>query len=235
MIDNKTSLKGLSGWLFGAFSLILFWRYYFSKDTYRREVMIYECVLFHRLLFSHIVFVISIMVLIQANFSNDDSNAGSLVFMLIFFSAIHWIAQLVIGIPYYSKEDLKRSKERWAAYNEYLKTLPRTSFDDFMDDLIGVFFGNNQSSQTTSQKGKNRKNHSEERPNISAEKNEVEKILLRFDLPSDTRDFLIVKKRFKQLAKRYHPDMPNGNEAMFKTLMLDFDVLNEYFNQQSAI
>lgn len=49
-----------------------------------------------------------------------------------------------------------------------------------------------------------------------------------FDLPH-TATLQDVKKRYRALSKKYHPDMPTGNEAQFKKINNANEVLYKYF------
>ncbi|MBT2717535.1 J domain-containing protein [Bacillus sp. ISL-57] len=224
MLDNKTSLKGIKALIFSVFACLLFWKYYFQKDSYEKDVKIYETMLFHRFTFSNIVLITSMITLAKYYFFESMVDPRPLIFLGILIFFIHWIIQFKHGAPYWMREDAKRSKERFQAYEEYVKTLPRTSFDDFIDNLFTSFFGEGKKSN---QEWSNREY---EKQQNNQGKNEIETILAKFDLPPDTTDYTIIKRQFKKLAKKYHPDMPNGNEQVFKKLIVDFEILNNYFN-----
>lgn len=64
--------------------------------------------------------------------------------------------------------------------------------------------------------------------------NELEKALKRLDLPKETTDLKIIKKRYRELAKRYHPDTETGNAEHFKQLVSDFEYIKYELEKKVA-
>ncbi|QQS98458.1 DnaJ domain-containing protein (plasmid) [Peribacillus psychrosaccharolyticus] len=58
-------------------------------------------------------------------------------------------------------------------------------------------------------------------------------MLKEFNLPIDTTDFNVIKKKYRKLVKLYHPDMANGDAGKFKKIQEDYDILKIYMNQAS--
>lgn len=55
----------------------------------------------------------------------------------------------------------------------------------------------------------------------------IEKFLSALELPTDIRDMNTIKKQYKLLAKKYHPDVNNQDDTKFKEIT---DAYNELFS-----
>lgn len=58
----------------------------------------------------------------------------------------------------------------------------------------------------------------------------IQSILIDFNLPIDTTEFNVIKKRYRKLVKLYHPDMANGDAGKFKKIQEDYEILKTYMN-----
>jgi hypothetical protein len=78
-------------------------------------------------------------------------------------------------------------------------------------------------------------NHSkEEFLNKNYDEVDIEKVLERFNLPKDTNDMSIIRKRYRELAKKYHPDMEHGDANLFKQVVADFEFIKYFFEQKAS-
>jgi DnaJ-class molecular chaperone len=61
----------------------------------------------------------------------------------------------------------------------------------------------------------------------------VKCIFKKHDIPENA-DIDTIKKRFRKLAKKYHPDMPTGDEKSFIALREDLEFLIGYFESRKS-
>ncbi|MEH7452391.1 J domain-containing protein [Gottfriedia acidiceleris] len=63
--------------------------------------------------------------------------------------------------------------------------------------------------------------------NTSNTDNHIEQLLTILELPVHTRDLNIIKHQYKQLARKYHPDLNTGTEEVMKKINVAYEELCE--------
>ncbi|RDW21437.1 hypothetical protein CWR48_03280 [Oceanobacillus arenosus] len=58
---------------------------------------------------------------------------------------------------------------------------------------------------------------------------EVEEWLSILELPNDTTDIAIIRKQYRTLARKYHPDLHHNTEDQMKKINMAYDNLQQYF------
>ncbi|PQZ55583.1 MULTISPECIES: J domain-containing protein [Bacillus] len=53
----------------------------------------------------------------------------------------------------------------------------------------------------------------------------ISTLLETLELPVDTRDMNVIKKQYRSLAKKYHPDTGNGSEEKMKKINVAYEEL----------
>ncbi|PLR89328.1 hypothetical protein CVD19_23870 [Bacillus sp. T33-2] len=51
------------------------------------------------------------------------------------------------------------------------------------------------------------------------------------ELDANVRNFTIVKRQYKKLAKKYHPDLANGDSEKMSEINIAYEALDSIFNE----
>jgi hypothetical protein len=221
IIINESEREKMNKTLFELSSCILFWKYYKEKESYERDQKLYNC--YSELLVSNIVLGVALMgliIILGLLFGSSGTVTEFLLKANMILCAVHYFLQYFTGLDIYRR--VKRVKMKAA-----------------IEDAKAAFkaiFGENENTENDHQnfKGKFSDYFEDVFNQEYSELDEISKILNKFDLPTDTRDMVIIKKRYRQLAKKFHPDMANGNADLFKQLVLDFEILKYYFEVENV-
>lgn len=95
---------------------------------------------------------------------------------------------------------------------------------NFIEELFGDYEDKNNHQEQRYQE-QDSQNKTTDNSNYNDDK--FKSILMKYDLSWDS-DMATIKKRFRSLAKKYHPDMPTGDEKRFIELREDLLFFKEY-------
>ncbi|WP_129726353.1 J domain-containing protein [Ectobacillus funiculus] len=212
------------------FTCIYFWKYLNEEESYERDHRIFNA--YSRLAESNLIFgvlLFFILLIIGNLFIQDGAELYS--FMQGSFSTsiivamLHYFLQYTLGRPIYRR--IRR--EKWEIAKEELKE----HFKKMIESFREIF--NEDESETKAFSDESAEEHrdyfKERLSNSNDGENKITLILKKFELPLDTTDIKVVKRRYLKLAQKYHPDMPNGNAELFKQLVMDFETLKYHFEE----
>ncbi|ASF40727.1 J domain-containing protein [Halobacillus halophilus] len=236
-------------------SCIFFWKYLKEEKSYERDLKIYFA--YQGLGISASILLVILMgigiTLVNTwntiNGNNLNEYPLDTIFAISFLLSFgNYFFQYFAGRVIY----LKIRNARWDARMD--------EFEDWIKEFFWV--SNNESDQEFHNEEENKGNHSNEEFHNDGENQEnhrnerfkkqykeyfeeklnsgnseeevINTILNKFELPLYTNDVNLIKKRYRTLVKKFHPDMPDGNAEIFKQVKSDYETLKFYFNQKKT-
>jgi hypothetical protein len=212
---------------------LLFWKYYREEDSSNKDLKLVKVranlIISNGFLFILLAFLASVGGIFKGI-------AISLIFCMfiqfIFQNKITYKAwKRVNGITSLRKE-LKEVFGEFAILSSALVAgLANGLVDEFMK-IIDEFYGNYQEKEKGYKyyKEQSYKNETKYNANHDEESVEVKRIFKKYNVYPNS-DLKIIKKHFRSLAKKYHPDMPTGDEKLFMELREDLEYLMQYFKR----
>lgn len=208
---------------------IYFWRIYQLEKGKDRDKELEE--VYPYILLSNFIFLLSIFLNIGIlwNFIYDTSGLVVLGFLTILFFSVHSYFQTIIcKIAILRNENQLITKEELMEFGKFVasstvagfKLLSSVATLKLIEELEDIFEEFQTHDQDTNFDDNNyqKNNYQHEKPNSSSET--LESILNKYDIPLKA-DESYITKRFRSLAKEYHPDSPTGDAEMFKELWTD--------------
>lgn len=198
---------------------ILFWKYYCEKKSYQRELKIYFC--YKNLLISSFILAVASWLLALLLYTatknyfpfsamQEFQENAAVIFCMLF--GINFLAARSAGEPIFDRVFQIKFNALFFKIESRL--------------LTDLFHALDEADDRDLHKNKNGQ---------SATAQEIKEILMKFELPEHTSDFSVVKKRFKELAVRYHPDHPPfGDSDVFKSIYRDYELIRKYYQLQKT-
>lgn len=199
-----------------------FWKYLNEDESYERDQKIFES--YSSLGFSNMVFgglIFSVLSICRYLILHVDGLSYLLFNFAIGIGLFHYAIQYIAGRSIYRRVRQARWEAAKRDFSDLLNKIKENfNKEEHWEELHEENYGKDEEENESYFKD----DYSQGKSN-----NDVKEILKKFDLPLNTTDIKIIKKRYRHLAKKYHPDMPDGNEVLFKQVVLDYEVLQYYF------
>lgn len=216
---------------------ILFWDYYLSEPGPQRDLKLEK--IFPNIVPSNLIVGMLVFSLV-AFFTVANESSPVLVVLSV-------IAVLASTIFQYKTcwEATKRVHEIGSLREAFKDTflalgiIPLIMAEELikgLDDVINEFFADAEYEDENyqQQQQRYREQYQTNRQSSYDESSEAKRIFNKYDLAFDS-DIEIINKRFRSLAKQYHPDMPTGDEKLFIELREDLYFLREYTKSKSKM
>lgn len=151
------------------------------------------------------------------------------VFHFFYQQTVHWREVKKIMEIRSFREEFQNFKDGISLIGAVSLDLLSDAASSFEDILEEFFFGhkNEKSHQDTYS------SHQEHQDDYRDEEDRVAHILMKYDLEPDSHTD-VIKKHFRSLAKKYHPDMPTGDEKRFIELREDLTFLTTYTKAKAS-
>ncbi|MEH7076963.1 DnaJ domain-containing protein [Neobacillus drentensis] len=226
------------------FGWIVFWKVYFeSRGSYRDEQL---KKLHHYGVHSNLG-TIAIPLLLMGFKVIGSGLGGFLIFCCIVqfifqFQVCYNAAKRVLGIDSL-RETFKEGFQELGMIAGAVTVSVASGLADEFKKIIDEFYGNyekraysNQGQTYNQEKSHYQKQKETVEPEYNgrqSDEEKVKKIFQKHDIPENA-DQEIIKKCFRKLAKKYHPDMPTGDHKLFIELLDDMEFLKEYFENHKV-
>lgn len=218
------------------FSPYLFWMAYFSKDSPDRDEKISKYIREWFLGGAGIFFIVGLIG--NLIFGEDSEAFYFTLFLGVFIAIGNIVLTFYCGWSAHRRHFNKKWDENVDKVSAWFKEQLHEAFEQVLKDIE-----NEQSHQQNSNHNQEyeeqyddtyQKSREEFFNENYADTDDIGKVLERFNLPKETTDIKIIKKRYRELAKKYHPDMENGDAELFKQLVADFEYIKYQFERKSA-
>lgn len=229
------------------FSSIYFWKVYFKKEEDSiKDEKLSKIV---NLLPSNLILFFALFMGIMSLFINEETgmihyNPTPVFILCLFLFILHFSFQYrtcynalkrVIGIS-----SLRAEVKKGLSFLKDFSILSIEFLVEDLKDVIDEFFEGyderNNTQQESQKSNHNKQNQSYSNENYSdhkANQSDIEKIFIKYNIPQDSGKDEI-KRIFRSLAKKYHPDMPTGDEKLFIELREDLEYLIKHLNMSAS-
>lgn len=206
----------------------LFWKAYFSKESYERDQKISDT-LNHWVEGGLALYGIIIGVTLLMLGNTAESSLAVKIFG-VFIVITHILLQFTFGKTARKRYLNRKIEEKIGKINQWFYERLKEAYEEERETF-------NDTSNHQFQFEDDWYNGSKEeffQENYHENSNHFEEILERFNLPKGTNDMVVIKKRYRELAKRYHPDMETGDANLFIQIVADFEYMKFHFEQEAS-
>jgi hypothetical protein len=236
------------------FSCLLFWKYFFEEKGSERDLKLKEihkgwfvsnkilflaALLFYKLdIYNGVIFTILVILIIWQSIFQFKTNYKAIKRVYGVeslrkelkegFSDLKFITGVVLkGVGEDLVDELKKIiDEFYVDYKEKSNTYQEQSYRANQEQT-------RKEKSSFNKEWNNKETTNFDNDNDNDETSEIERILIKYDL-MDCTDLGVIKKRFRNLAKKYHPDMPTGDEKSFIELREDMEYLMKYYKRNMS-